>query len=107
MGERISIISKSTEGNHRFSKVIIGERTETFIQSQSKLDDDGKMTVVSEAQDILKHCIAPGIKDNITNIAVGYIQSGKTLSYTTLTTLAADNGFRIIIFCNLLCFDVC
>ena len=98
MGERISIISKSTEGNHRFSKVIIGERTETFIQSQSKLDDDGKMTVVSEAQDILKHCIAPGIKDNITNIAVGYIQSGKTLSYTTLTTLAADNGFRIIIY---------
>ena len=98
MGERISIISKSTEGNHRFSKVIIGERTETFIQSQSKLDDDGKMTVVSEAQGILKHCIAPGIKDNITNIAVGYIQSGKTLSYTTLSTLAADNGFRIIIY---------
>jgi hypothetical protein len=98
MGERISIISKSTEGNHRFSKVIIGERTESFIQSQNKLDDDGKMTVVSEAQDVLKHCIAPGVKDNITNIAVGYIQSGKTLSYTTLTTLAADNGFRIIIY---------
>ena len=98
MSEKISIIGKSTEKKHRFSKVIIGKRTEAFIQSQSKLDDDGKITVVSEAQDVLKHCIAPGIKDNITNIAVGYIQSGKTLSYTTLTTLAADNGFRIIIY---------
>lgn len=98
MSEKISIIGKSTEEKHRFSKVIIGKRTEAFIQSQSKLDDDGKITVVSEAQDVLKHCIAPGIKDNITNIAVGYIQSGKTLSYTTLTTLAADNGFRIIIY---------
>ena len=98
MSEKISIIGKSTEGKHRFSKVTIGERTVSFIQSQTKLDDDGKITVVSEAQDVLKHCIAPGIKDNITNIAVGYIQSGKTLSYTTLTTLAADNGFRIIIY---------
>lgn len=98
MSEKISIIGKSTEKKHRFSKVIIGKRTEAFIQSQSKLDDDGKITVVSEAQDVLKHCIAPGVKDNITNIAVGYIQSGKTLSYTTLTTLAADNGFRIIIY---------
>lgn len=98
MGERISIISKNTGGNHHFSKTLIGERTKAFIQSQNKLDESGKMTVVSEAQNVLKHCIAPGVKDGITNIAVGYIQSGKTLSYTTLSTLAADNGFRIIIY---------
>ena len=98
MGERISIISKAPESNHHYSKTLIGERTESFINSQNKLDEDGKVTVVSEAQNVLKHCIAPGVKDNITNIAVGYIQSGKTLSYTTLSTLAADNGFRIIIY---------
>lgn len=98
MGERISIISKTSESSHHFSKTLIGERTETFIQSQQKLDEDGKVTVVSEAQNVLKHCITPGVKETITNIAVGYIQSGKTLSYTTLSTLAADNGFRIIIY---------
>ena len=98
MGERISIISKTNESSHHFSKTLIGERTETFIQSQQKLDEDGKVTVVSEAQNVLKHCITPGVKETITNIAVGYIQSGKTLSYTTLSTLAADNGFRIIIY---------
>lgn len=98
MGERISILSKTTESNRHFSKTQIGERTTTFIQSQEKLDDDGKITVISEAQNVLSHCIAPGVKENITNIAVGYIQSGKTLSYTTLSTLAADNNFRIIIY---------
>lgn len=98
MGERISILSKANETNRHFSKTIIGERTTAFIQSQDKLDEDGKISVIGEAQNVLSHCIAPGIKENITNIAVGYIQSGKTLSYTTLSTLAADNNFRIIIY---------
>lgn len=98
MEEKISIIGKSGDITHHFSQTKIGERTIEFINSQSKLDDDSKVGVISEAQDVLSHCIAPGIKDNITNIAVGYIQSGKTLSYTTLTTLAADNDYRIIIY---------
>ena len=98
MGERISIISKVKEAGHHFSKTLIGERTTAFIESQTKLDEDGKITVVDEALGVLKHCIAPGVKESITNIAVGYIQSGKTLSYSTLSTLAADNGFRVIIY---------
>ena len=98
MAEKISIIGKLQDVNHRFSKVMIGERTQAFIETQTKLDDEGKTSVISEAQNILSHCISPGVNDNITNIAVGYIQSGKTLSYTTLSALAADNNFRIIIY---------
>lgn len=98
MAERISIISRSDSLSRHFSKTLIGERTEAFIQSRDKLDDEGKINVVSEAQNILSHCVYPGVKDSITNIAVGYIQSGKTLSYSTLSALAADNGFRIIIY---------
>lgn len=98
MGERINIISNSPQTYHHFSTTKIGDRTTAFIQSQEKLDEEGKITVLSEAQSVLSHCIAPGVKDTITNIAVGYIQSGKTLSYTTLSTLAADNNFRIIIY---------
>ncbi len=98
MEEKIRIINSTSESNHHFSEVKIGERTKSFISSQNKLNEEGKISIISEAQEILKHCISPGIKDNITNIAVGYIQSGKTLSYTTLTTLAADNGYRIIIY---------
>ena len=34
----------------------------------------------------------------VTGLAFGYVQSGKTMSFTALTTLAADNGIDIIIF---------
>ena len=96
--EQIKIISSSSQHNPKFAQPRIGERTISFMESNSKLKEEGKIIVIDEAQQILKHCIAPGYKDNITNIAVGYIQSGKTMSYTTLTTLAADSGYRIIIY---------
>lgn len=96
--EQIKIISPSSQRNPKFAQPCMGDRTLDFMGSNTKLKEEGKVIVIDEAQNILKHCIAPGYKDNITNIAVGYIQSGKTMSYTTLTTLAADSGFRIIIY---------
>lgn len=98
MEEIISIIGEPEETYCSVSKVVLGERTQTFLQSQDKLDQEGKLNIFGEAQNILSHCVPPGVKRNITNIAVGYIQSGKTLSYTTLSALAADNGYRIIIY---------
>lgn len=98
MNEIISIIDRAEEGPQNYFMPVIKERTMTFIESQNKLDDDGKLTVIEEAQDILSHCILPGVQESITNIAVGYVQSGKTLSFTTLTALAADNDWRIIIY---------
>ena len=32
-----------------------------------------------------------------TGIVIGYVQSGKTLSFTTLTALARDNNYQIVI----------
>src|SRR5690606_4417069 len=32
-----------------------------------------------------------------TGLIVGYVQSGKTLSFTTVSALAHDNGFRLVI----------
>ena len=97
MEEIINII-REPEEQYNPSPNVVGERTQAFIDSQIKLDNEGKINVVSEAQNILSHCIPPGTNRAITNIAVGYIQSGKTLSYTTLSALAADNGYRIIIY---------
>jgi hypothetical protein len=83
---------------HTPSQIKVGDRTVDFMQSQTKLDDESKDILIEEAMKILSHCVAPGINRNITNIAVGYVQSGKTLSFTTLTALAADNGYRMIIY---------
>lgn len=98
MTEIISIVNNVQEPPADYFMPIIGERTLAFMNSQNKLDEDGKLTIMEEAQDILSHCVRPGNTQSITNIAVGYVQSGKTLSFTTLTALAADNNWRIIIY---------
>ena len=98
MTEIISIIDTAQDPPADYFMPIIGNRTMSFINSQNKLDDDGKVTIMEEAQDILSHCIKPGRTQSITNIAVGYVQSGKTLSFTTLTALASDNNWRIVIY---------
>ncbi|HLN29389.1 MAG TPA: Z1 domain-containing protein [Gemmataceae bacterium] len=54
--------------------------------------------IVSEAQRILRRCIAPGaVIQNQTGLVVGYVQSGKTTSFTTVAALARDNGYRMVI----------
>ena len=83
---------------HNPNQIKVGDRTVAFMQSQTKLDDEGKDIVIEEAMKILSHCVPPGQNANITNIAVGYVQSGKTLSFTTLTALAADNGYRLVVY---------
>lgn len=54
--------------------------------------------VVQTAADILGQCPEPTqTRGSITGLALGKIQSGKTLSYTTLIALAMDNGYRITV----------
>lgn len=98
MTEIISIVDTAQDPSANYFMPVIGDKTMAFMNSQTKLDEDGKITIMEEAQDILSHCILPGTIDSITNIAVGYVQSGKTLSFTTLTALAADNNWKIVIY---------
>ena len=52
-----------------------------------------------KATEILSCCIQPGaIRDSKrVGLVVGKVQSGKTTSFTYLSSLAADNGYKIII----------
>ncbi|MEX0763314.1 MAG: Z1 domain-containing protein [Dehalococcoidia bacterium] len=50
------------------------------------------------AVDILSQCPNPaGSPKQVTGLALGKVQSGKTLSYTTLIALGLDNGYRIMV----------
>ena len=54
--------------------------------------------VRDEAAAILARCIAPS--DNAgqdTGLVIGYVQSGKTMSFTTVASLARDNNYAIVI----------
>lgn len=78
-----------------------GNETTDFVKRKSTLDNIPKSAlqgVVFEAQQILGRCVNPtAVPEGATGLVVGYVQSGKTLSFTTLTALAHDNGFGLII----------
>ncbi len=79
--------------------IIKGIRTTDLLNRLTKLDNEEKEILLNEAKSILSNCINPNNTiGSTTGIAIGYVQSGKTMSFTTLTALAIDNGFRIIIY---------
>lgn len=82
------------------------EFTREFLESKSKdpngpsYEDltDGPESVLHEAQRILGRCLPPtesGMAE--TGLVVGYVQSGKTMSFETVIALARDNGYGLVI----------
>lgn len=55
-------------------------------------------TIKTEASSVLSKCVDPTASPRQeTGLVVGYIQSGKTMSFTAVTALARDNGFQMVI----------
>lgn len=95
MAEAIRVIK---QGKESFT-VKQGNQTSSLLNRLTKLSPDEKDTLIKEAGKLLSHCNNPvNTSGSKTGIAIGYVQSGKTMSFTTLTALAVDNGFRIIIY---------
>ncbi len=62
------------------------------------LDPESKHRLATEAATILGKCIPPhGGAESTTGLVLGYVQSGKTLSFTAVAALARDNGFPMVI----------
>lgn len=81
-----------------------GEYFMRFLESQQRkergITDEGAKELYDKTIEILDHCNphdATG-NDEITHLVVGYVQSGKTMSFTGLTALAKDNGYRVVIY---------
>lgn len=83
-----------------------GEFTTAFLTLKSRDPNgpryeeltEGEDSVLHIAQRILGRCHPP--KDPAgkrTGLVVGYVQSGKTLSFETVITLARDNGYGLVI----------
>ena len=79
--------------------VQIGEKA-TDLLSRINIPADELETLKNETVSVLSNCTNPNIdlQQTTTNLVVGYVQSGKTMSFTLLSALASDNGFRIIIY---------
>ena len=80
--------------------------TEGFLQRKSQdpngpsYDDlaTGEDSVLHEARRILGRCLPPTeAAGRETGLVVGYVQSGKTMSFETVISLARDNGYGMVI----------
>lgn len=100
MAELIEIQNSSTG---KLWEPFIGEETSHLLRSKGFENSDGARSeagerIVDETYRIMRSCCNPNEdNDSETGIVIGYVQSGKTLSFTTLTALARDNNFQIII----------
>ena len=62
------------------------------------LPEHARDRIVAEAGRVLARCVPPTVQEGTeTGLVVGYIQSGKTTSFMTLTARARDNGYRIVV----------
>src|SRR5919108_4534460 len=92
--EQITIRPPQDGNNWRPS---IGSETQSLL-AHLHLPPESEQRLMDETAEILSQC---GNPDNGSNseigLVFGYVQSGKTMSFTTLTALAKDNGYQMII----------
>lgn len=69
-----------------------------MLNANDALSDEEKDRLVGETTSILSECVDPSQSDDVnTGLIIGYVQSGKTLSFTSLAALARDNRYRLVI----------
>ena len=92
--EHIEIVADSEEGTWQPS---VGDETEALLETIG-LPAAVSQTLRDEAVSILARCVPPSSEaGQETGLVVGYVQSGKTLSFTTASALARDNGYALVI----------
>jgi len=70
----------------------------TGVAQRSGLDEKARSSLIQSAAEILGAGVNPADeKGSATGLVVGYVQSGKTMSFTTVIALARDNGFPLVI----------
>src|SRR5882724_506903 len=102
MSELIEIQQPSS-GESNYWQPIIGEETLHLLRSKGFEKPGGALIDAGErllhsTLGIMQRCCDPTASQfSETGIVIGYVQSGKTLSFTLLTAVARDNGFQIVI----------
>jgi hypothetical protein len=93
-------INSSSKLDSSFKPEMGIKMNDLISRFQEFLDQEEIDNLVNETNHILSHCTNAKLleEQDVTHLTVGYVQSGKTMSFTSLTALAADNGFRIVIY---------
>ena len=77
---------------------VVGAETDQLLPRLQIPSPENEDRAVKEALSIVARSVRPGTpKTSETGLAMGYIQSGKTLSFTLVTALARDNGYALVV----------
>ena len=94
----ITIVPDTSRFNCKWLPVQGDALTGILTSSNKVLSDKEKEQLVQETVSILCDCVEPSVAGTInTGLIIGYVQSGKTLSFTSLAALARDNQYRLVI----------
>jgi hypothetical protein len=75
-----------------------GSTFSDLLNANRTLSQGEKDLLSSETLEIMQKCIDPGGQTKqSTGLVIGYVQSGKTLSFTGLAALARDNKYQIVV----------
>lgn len=75
----------------------VGVETQSLL-AHLQLPRESEQTLTDETAEILSQCGNPNHETNSEiGLVFGYVQSGKTMSFTTLTAMAKDNGYQMVI----------
>jgi hypothetical protein len=94
----ITSIDPSCQAGAKWNPHIGEEAQELVTRKLVHESQDARNAVLRSAVSILSKSVDPrDARGSETGLAVGYVQSGKTLSFTTVMALARDNGFQLVI----------
>ena len=96
MGDQASVVTSSDTGAGW--NPVIGMELTSFLEGKPP---DMRERLTNESISLLRKCVNPG-EDGVESarragLVLGYVQSGKTLSFTAVTAAARDNGYKLVI----------
>jgi len=91
-------VSPTASGSEGTWMPIQGSAFTDMLNANDALSDEEKDRLIDETTSILRECVDPSKAEQVnTGLVIGYVQSGKTLSFTSLAALARDNKYRLVI----------
>lgn len=97
MSETSTIIIEPADAGGALWRPTVGIEATSLLERKG-FEGEAAEKVRDENLAILARCLPPTARgENRTGLVIGYVQSGKTLSFTAVTALARDNGFRLVI----------
>jgi len=94
--ETIEIVSEQNL-SHMLWEPIVGSEFIALL-SYKDIPEESKTSLTEETRRILGRCVSPALEEGAkTGLVIGYVQSGKTLSFTAVSAMARDNDYPILI----------